>query len=209
MTDPKKDATLNPGDEPNKVVPNTQSTKPVAPGAVSKADPDHIKVDPDKKEAIEAKKTDLPQDSVRASDNVLNTKPEEQPGPDTSNAAFERALLEKDGQIDPQMQKNIDTVLGDHSEDPEIRHDDKSYLRANPHDPGDSLRKDLNYIRERDEGIQGRLKAFAENYESPVALITRLVRDVPADTPDEFTVWGASGHVLRMGHLRMLVMGMQ
>jgi hypothetical protein len=190
MADPDK-KNLNPSDEPVKATPNTQSTKPVAPGATTKADPDNIKTDPEKSAEIKAAKTDAPADAP------------------TSDVAFERALLEKDGAISPEQQRNIDTVLGDHSEDPEVEAGDKNYLRANPHDPNDSLRKDIEFIRERDAGIHDRLKSFADSYDKPVAVITKLVRDVPADTPDEFTVWGASGHVIRMGHLRMLVMGMQ
>ena len=173
----------NAGDKPAEQVLNTQSTKPVAPGVASVADPDHSKTG----EKLPAK----------AVDNTDGPK-------SAADLEFEKALAEKDHILSVQDQKAIDAAHGD---SPEIERGDKSYIGAAAHSTHDSLFSDMRTIQERDQGIRPRIERFCEDYENPVAIITKLVRDVPADTPDEHIVWGASGHKLRMGHLRALVMG--
>lgn len=105
------------------------------------------------------------------------------------NSEFERARLENDNVITAEEQARIDASMGDHSE-----YDEEEAVEA---------------AKERDPHALDRLQGFSASYKSVREVITNLVRDVPADTPDEHIVWGASGHVLRMGHLRQLVMGVQ
>lgn len=189
------------GNEPAKnTVLNPQSTKPVAAGTVSKVDPDN-----------DASKQGTGKD---ASDQAIENKARatelagtSQADKDRLNDEVERLRKEKDGDLSVDDQKEIDALHGDTNnaaEDPEADH---RYLHADPHGANDSLRKDMEVIHERDGGTKGRLERFVTDYKHPIELITQLVRDVAADTPDEHIVWGASGHILRFGHLRALVMG--
>lgn len=205
----------NKGNEPAKnTVLNTQSTKPVAPGATTKNDPDNTA---SKAAASDAKPAQGSTDSA-ASDQAIENKARAADLAGTSenerarlkaeqDAEIDRLRKEKDGNLSVEEQRELDRLHGDTNnaaDDPEADH---RYLHADPHSENDPMSKDIKVIRERDKGIHKRLEAFRDNYESAQAIITRLVRDVPADTPDEHIVWGASGHVLRMGHLRSLVMG--
>lgn len=111
---------------------------------------------------------------------------------------FEAALAEKDGAISAEDQKAIDAAMGNHSEQSE--EEKAAEARA------EAFRADMDSIKKRDGGIHDRLAAFCDGYEHPVTVITKLVRDIPTDTPDDFILYGSQGHVLRMGHLRALVM---
>jgi len=204
----------NKGNEPAKnTVLNTQSTKPVAGGATSKSDPDNTA---SKAAATDAKPaagtgTDASDQAIenkaRASELVGTSENDRARLKAEQDAEIDRLRKEKDGELSVEEQRELDRLHGDTNNaaiDPEADH---RYLHADPHDKNDSLKKDLEVIRERDKDIHKRLGHFKDNYESAQAVITRIVRDVPADTPDEHIVWGASGHTLRFGHLRMLVMG--
>ena len=196
----------NPGDKPAEQVLNTQSTKPVAPGggATAVMDPDNPK------NASAAPKIPDKGTGSTASDQAITNKEAgtqlgaaENPKSE-SDEEFEKALAEKDGVISAQDQAAIDAA---HGASPEIERGDKNYIQAAAHSSHDSLESDVRTIQERDRNIRPRLERFCADNESPVSVITKLVRDIPADTPDDHIVWGASGHKLRMGHLRALVMG--
>lgn len=197
---------LNPGDKPNSDPQlNTQSTKPVAPGSGVTAvqDPDNPKpkapTPPDQGTGSAA--SDQAFTNKTAATKLPGSTEDDQSETDIE---FEKARLEKDNFLSVQDQQAIDAL---HGASPEIERGDKSYLHAAAHSEYDSLDSDVKTIRERDRNIGPRLERFVADSESPYSIITKLVRDVPADTPDEHIVWGASGHKLRMGHLRALVMG--
>lgn len=119
---------------------------------------------------------------------------------DKLNDEVERLRKEKDGDISASEQKAIDAAMGDNAEE-EVVQPKSSPLFADP------LQNTIDEVHKRDGGTKERLEQFVSNYKHPVELITQMVRDVAADTPDEHIVWGASGHILRYGHLRALVMG--
>lgn len=105
-----------------------------------------------------------------------------------ADAEFEKALAEKDGEISAEQQKKIDAAMGN---DPEKGTDAEAVI--------DDVKSD--------ESLIGRLDMFCGAYGTPRAVITKLVTDVAADTPDEHVLWGIPGTILRMGHLRALVAG--
>lgn len=181
-------------DGPTQGSPNTQSTKPAAPGAVSKPDPDNDAL----KKAAEGTNVDRTAENKARATELPGGEADPNPDPE-----FEKALAEKDGTISAQEQAEIDAAMGN---EPMAGVGDfhPEHIKAQSIDP---LQPVINSVHSRDRSLVGRLEQFVGQYKHPVELITQMVRDVAPDTPDEHIVWGASGHILRYGHLRALVMG--
>jgi hypothetical protein len=183
------------GNEPPKnTAINTPSLKQVAPGSVAKTDPDNREGD-EKQPPRGVETANVSETAVLVDSDVAAAKLEAKDEMQREVNEMQTDDADGDGVPEPlsvEEQRKIDAMMGDTAEiDPGIAAEEKASALGHPANPA----------------IHERLYAFQDSYKSAQEVITGIVAGVPDDTPDEFSVWGAGGFTLRLGHLRALVAG--